>query len=364
MGKEVISNKQFVSLITVIAIASPILYIPKAVTSTANRDGWYVVLIAGFFGMINALVILWLEKQFPGKNLMEINRILLGRFIGGLLNFVFILYFIDLCTWVLREFTEFLLITVEPTTPFYVYVTIGMILASFTAFHGLEVFARVSEIIFPIVFGIYLLVFCLLLNQYHPENLLPVLENGVVKPLKGMLETETLFGDIMIILMITNHVRKDQNTQKYLMMSMGWSTIFICASVVASIMDFGAETTSTLTYPTFTLIQDINIANILDRIDILVVAIWILGVYVKFTSYFFGAVYGISTALQLKNYRVVILPIALAMIVITKWKVPNFIQISTIYSQNAWYFALFQIGIPSALLLLAILRKKLIKKPT
>lgn len=258
-------------LISLITLSSSILYIPKAVTETAGRDGWFVVLVAGTLGTLNALLFLWLERLFPGKNLMEINHILLGRFFGSLLNFVFIFYFIDLCTWVIREFADFLLITVEPSTPFYVYVLIALILTSYAAMQGWEVFARVSEIIFPIILGMYLLIFCFLFNQYNPQYLLPVLENGIFQPLKGLLMTETLFSDVMIILMITNHVRKTAKTPIYLIVGMLLSTFFVSAAVVASIMSVGAKTTATLTYPTFSLIQNINIANFLDRIDILII---------------------------------------------------------------------------------------------
>ncbi|MED4750682.1 endospore germination permease [Brevibacillus choshinensis] len=362
MEKEMISNRQFMIIISIIALASPILYVPKSVTESAGRDGWLIVLVAGIVAALNALMFFWIERAYPGKNLMEINHIILGRFLGRVLNFVYIFYFIDLCTWVLREFTDFLLITVEPSTPFYLYVVIALIMSSYTTFHGIEVYARVSEIIFPVMFVMYLFVFALLCNQYKPEHLLPILENGVIQPLKNMFVTETLFGDVMIISMIIHHVRKTSSTPMYIISGMGLSTLFTCIAVITSIMVVGAETTATLTYPTFTLIQNINIANILDRIDILIVTMWIIGVFVKITCYFMGVVYGLSTTLHVKNPRFLILPIAFAMIVISKYKVPNFIQLSTIYANKAWYFGLFQFVIPSVLLILAIIRKNACRK--
>ncbi|RNB89699.1 spore gernimation protein [Brevibacillus fluminis] len=362
MRKEIITNRQFMILISIITIASSILYIPRAVSQIAGRDGWLVVLVSGLVGLLNLYVFLWMERLYPGKNLMEIHQQLLGKVFGGLLNFVYLFYFIDISTWVIREFVDFLLITVEPSTPFFVYAIIALLMAVYATFHGVEVFASVSELLFPIIVGIYFISFCLLVNEYHPHYLLPVLENGIAAPFRQFLVTETFFGDVMIISMIINHVRKTKFTPLYATAGIGLTMFFICSAVVSVVMLVGAETAATLTYPTFSLIQNINIANILDRLDILIITMWMIGVFVKITSYFMGSVQALSTILQISNPRAIIIPIALSMIVITRFKVPTFAQLDDVYSAGAWYFSVFQLAIPSLVLLLAIIVNQINKK--
>jgi uncharacterized membrane protein HdeD (DUF308 family) len=82
MSKEMISNRQFMILIALIIVATSSLYVPQAVTYTTGRDGWYVVMVAGVVGAVNCMVFLWLERMYPGKSFLEINKLLLGDMLG------------------------------------------------------------------------------------------------------------------------------------------------------------------------------------------------------------------------------------------------------------------------------------------
>ncbi|WP_261304422.1 GerAB/ArcD/ProY family transporter [Paenibacillus andongensis] len=364
MEKEVISNRQFMQLLAVLSIATTILYVPQSLTSTTGRDGWLFIFIFGLFGCINILLFIVLERLFPGKSFFQINRIVFGRIVGGLLNFAYIFYFIDLCTWVMREFTDFFLITIEPSTPFSVFLIVAIVLSSYAVFHGMEVISRMNEVIFFITFCAYLILCLLLVNQYHPEYLLPILENGLFKPLKFWAVPTSFFGDAFIVCMFINHVRKTKHTPVYAAIGMLLATLLSCILVLVSTMTLGAETTEKLTYPTLSLIRNINIANIVDRIDMFVVTIWMLGIFIKFSFYFMGSVYGLSEVLSIKNHRWLILPIALCMFIHTKFKVSSLVQLSTIYNVKPWYFQTFQLYLPILILLVAlIVRKRKSKQP-
>ncbi|MFD0693466.1 endospore germination permease [Paenibacillus sp. GCM10027628] len=358
MEKEFISNRQFMQLLAVLSIATTILYVPQSLTLTTGRDGWLFALIFGLFGSINMLLFIVLEKLFPGNSFFQTNQIVLGRFIGGLVNFAYIFYFIDLCTWVFREFTDFFLITIEPATPFSVYLIVAILLSSYVVLHGMEVLARMNEVIFFIIFFAYLLLCLLLVNQYHPEYLLPVLENGVFKPLSSWEAPTSYFGDAFIVCLFMNHVRKTKHTPIYVTGGILLSASLACVIVLVSTMTLGAETVGKLTYPTLSLIRNINIANFVDRIDMFVVTIWMLGTFVKFSFYFMGSVYGLSEILSVKKPQWLILPIALCMFIHTKFKVTSLVQLSTIYNTLPWYFQTFQLYLPSIVLLVALLVRK------
>ncbi|BAU28390.1 spore germination protein (amino acid permease) [Aneurinibacillus soli] len=363
MQKEIISNRQFMALFAVVSFATTILYVPQVVTSMVDRDGWFLILISGIFGTINMMLFVILEKLYPGKNLLQVNRLVLGRFVGGIVNFAFIFYFIDLCTWTMREFADFFLITIEPTTPISVYLIVAIVLSAHIVFHGVEVLARVNEVAFFLIFFAYLLLCLLLVNQYHLEYLRPVLENGVWKPFTYWEMPTSFFGDAFVVCMFFNYVRKTKHTPMYVLAGMLLSTILLCTVVFVSIMTLGAKTSSMFTYPTLTLIRNINIAKLLDRIDIFVVTIWMLGAFIKFSSYFMASVYGLSEVLRIKKRGWIILPVALCMLVHAKFKVSSLVQLVNVYNDAPWYFQTFQLYLPSAVLVVAILVRKLGGKP-
>jgi spore germination protein KB len=362
MEKGVITNSQLMMLITVITLSTSILYVPQPITSSAGRDGWFLVLVAGGIGIFNTLIFIWIARLYPGKNLIQINRLLLGKVLGFILNCIYIFYFIDLGTWVLREFSAFLLITFIPITPIIVYLILGMIMCSYATFHGVEVLARINEIIFFLVIFILLVIYLFLFGQYHLEYVKPILENGFIHPLKHILTPAVWFGDVMIISMLINHVKQNKNTTHFILGGIGITFFFILLDVLVCTLVFGAETTATLTYPTFSLIQNISIANIIDRFDVIVVALWVAGTFVKFTSYFLAAVQGFSDMISLENYRYLIFPLSIGWIIYARFKVAGGVEMARLFSEQAWFWSMFQFVIPLLLLCIAFTKQMLWKK--
>lgn len=178
-----------------------------------------MVLISGTtLGCLNTMLFVWLERLYPGKTLMDIHKSVLGRGIGTFLNIFFIIYFFEICAWTLREFADFLLITVEPATPIFAYLTIGMIMAGYAVYYGVEVIARIAELMMPLVVFSYLTVFSLTVNLFHLSNLQPILENGLLHPLHDPFLTISWFGDVMVISMLMGYVRRTEKTWLFILL--------------------------------------------------------------------------------------------------------------------------------------------------
>ncbi|KEK21897.1 GerAB/ArcD/ProY family transporter [Bacillus gaemokensis] len=354
-----ISNRQLMILITLITTSSPIFFLPAEVSKGAGRDGWYIVILSGLIGMLNVMIFVWLERIFPKKSLIQINQEVFGRLIGAIINVVMFFYFVDLGSWVLREFAEFLLANIEPTTPIFVYLIIGIVMAAYAVFCGIGTFVRASEVIFPVQLLTYISIFFLTLNLVHFEYALPVLENGFIKPLSHSLTTITFFGDVMSISMLINYVKTTKRTSFYTIAGMGITVLLFLLTVLSSVLVMGAETTATQTYPIFSLISNISIGGIIDRFDVLVVSFWMTGLFVKITSYLWASTEAACQIFSIKDRRYIILPIMLVYIVSARYKVDGFVDLSTFYSEHAMYFLIFQALVPLFILLVAIVKQKL-----
>ncbi|WP_245375378.1 GerAB/ArcD/ProY family transporter [Paenibacillus eucommiae] len=354
----VISNQQMLALVVVATIGTSSLYAPSTLAHYAGRDSWYLVVVGGAIGLLNIFVFLWLNRMYPEKNLITICLHVFGRWFGGLLALVFIFYFLDLATWVLREFSQFFIITLDPAISMTWYLIAGAIMCAYAVYYGLEVFARVAEIIFVVTTFTFLAIYMLLISQYHPEYLLPVLEHGMVKPLKGLMVSVSWFGDLMFISMIIRHVRHTKHTPYYAMAAVGVIFCILLLAVLSCTMILGGETTATFTYPSISLIQNISFFHNIERFDAALVAIWVMSSFVKITVYFWSALQGLSDLLRLRQPRRFIVPLAAAFVICSKYKAWGLIEIASFYDKQAWYFVLFQFFVPSALLLAAHVKEK------
>src|SRR4030095_4595979 len=352
-----ISNFQMMSLIVISTIGTSSLYAPATFAHYAERNSWYLVVAGGIIGLLNLFVFLKLNQIYPNKNIISICTHLLGPWLGGGLAFLFVFYFLDLSSWMLREFSQFFIIALNPVIPQIWYLAAGATMCAYAVYHGLEVFARVSEIIFLITVTTFLLIYLLLINQYHPEYLLPVLENGLTQPLKGLMLSMSWFGDLMFISMVIQHVRKTKHTTAYAMSAVGITFLLLLMSVLSCTMLFGGKTTATFTYPSISLIQNIKLFRNIERFDAALVVVWVMSSFIKITVYFWSALRGLSDLLRLRQPRMFIIPLAIGFVLCSKFKVWGLVELSAFYDSQAWYFVLFQLFIPVVLLFIALIKE-------
>ncbi|RXZ80890.1 spore gernimation protein [Paenibacillaceae bacterium] len=357
--QTVISNRQMMAIVTLATVGTSSLYAPATLALYAERNSWYLVVVGGMIGVFNIYLFVWLNRLYPDKNLITIITHLLGKWIGGALALVYIFFFMDLGTWVLREFSQFFVIALDPTIPIILYLIAGGIMCGYAVYMGLEVFARVSEIIFFVTTFVFLAIYAVLVNQYHPEYLLPVLEHGLIQPLKGLMVPISWFGDLMIISMLLNHLRKTKQTPYYISGTIGIIIIILLLSVLTCTMSLGGEATATFTYPSISLIQNISLFRNIERFDAILVAVWVMSSFVKITVYLWSAVRGLTDLFSLRNPRLVVWPLIAGCIICANYKAWGLIEIAFFYDKYAWYFVIFQLFVPTALLLVALGKEKL-----
>jgi hypothetical protein len=73
-----------------------------------------------------------------------------------------------------------------------------------------------------------------------------------------------------------------------------------------------------MVFPTYDLARYISVAQFLERIQILIVVMWMAGIIVKMAVFFHTSAIAAATTLGLKNYRVTLLPIFAGTIVISR----------------------------------------------
>lgn len=352
-----ISNIQLMALIVISSIGTSSLYAPAPLSRYADRNSWFLVLAGGAVGLLNLYVFIWLNRMYPDKSLVKICMHVLGPVVGGVIALGFVFFFLDVSSWVLREFTQFFIIALNPVIPQIWYLIAGAIMCLYAVYHGLEVFARVTEIVFFVTVVTFLLIYLLLINQYHVEYLFPVLEDGMIKPLKGLMLSASWFGDFMCVSMVLQHVRKTERTIAYAIGAIGITTILMLMSVLSCTMLFGAEATESFTYPIVSLIQNIKLFRNIERFDAALVAVWVMSSFVKITVFFWAAVQGLKDVLRIRKPRLFLLPLACGFVICSKYKVWGLIELASFYDKQAWYFVLFQLFIPSLLLLIALARR-------
>lgn len=201
-------------------------------------------------------------------------------------------------------------------------------------------------------------VFVLALQESNFSNLLPVMEDGIKPVLRGGLAPMAWRGEIIFVSMLLPYIGDLDNAGKYL----AYSTIFIgfiLTLVTLSTTAVIGELTKYLTFPFFELARCITIGRFIERMEALILVMWVAGVTIKVATFFYVAALGTGQLFGLSDYRPTVLPIGLLLAVWSLELFENSSQVITWLSEVLPPYAfVIELGIPLFLLVVAIIAKK------
>ena len=311
-----ISPRQAAVLLWFDILPTAILFLPALLALRARQDAWLAIIAATLAAGAAALVVYLLARRFPHHTLFQYCELVLGRVAGKALALIFVLAFFLLNTVVIREFSEFLTIAVMPETPCLFFSISIMIIAVYAARNGLEVIARCTDFILPLMVVFIVSIFIFATPEMAVRNLFPILENGFRPVLGGALVAWSFLGQVVIISTYGAFVNPPR--------ALGWSLIagllgiafFLGLVIMGVVLAFSCCEIERLTFVAYNLARIISLGQFFERIEVLLLAIWIVGVFIKITLNLYVTALGLATVTGLKEYRPLVAPLG-ALIVVT-----------------------------------------------
>ncbi|WP_379971334.1 GerAB/ArcD/ProY family transporter [Ectobacillus sp. sgz5001026] len=363
MDKEKISPFQLFCLMYLFELGSSIVV---GVGLQAKQDAWLAILLGMMSGLVLFLIYSYLFFRFPNQTLIGYIPKLVGKYIGIPLSFIYVLYFLYIAARVLRDFGDLLITSTLRQTPLLVVNGLMILLISFGIAKGIEGIGRTSELVFLLIsllgfIGIIVIVFSGIVKI---ENLLPFFENGW-KPILSTVFKQTYtfpFGEMVVFTMILPYLNKPHLGRRVGLFAMLASGIVLSVTIAIEISILGPIAVAANQFPLLETISRVNIANFIQRLDVIVVATLILGVFIKIMIFFYAGFVGVVEIFHLtkKNHITYCILALSVLILISSIKIAsNFtehIQIGLKWVPLYLHLPL-QTGVPLILFIIALIRK-------
>ncbi|GLI09810.1 germination protein [Paenibacillus tyrfis] len=355
MKLEQLSSRGLTALMIMWLVGTP-LSVPLA--ASAGHDAWISIIL----GAIVSYIIIWMYTHlcqlYPGKTLVEIGEVLFGAWAGRIIGFIYAWYSFHLGVLILKNFIEYILIIALPeTSPLTVSAPMmGIVL--WAAYAGMEVLSRCSISLLLLVL-VEAMLSILMVKDFQPDNLLPLVDRGWMPILEGMTELIGFpFGESIVFAMIIPQINNIDQAKKTVLWALITSGFLLVLSNVRNTLVLG-NISSKLIYPSYVAYQYISIAEFLERVEPITIVTFLLGAFVKISVCLYASAKSFSLAMPSKQYRLYLIPLSLLMLQFTFFLYKNdmeMIKFSTKIWQ--WYSVPFQIIIPLAMLLTALIIKR------
>ncbi|XRD23574.1 endospore germination permease [Lysinibacillus fusiformis] len=339
MKKQVISSRQFTIIVTLYTAGTGILIIPASIANEVQQDAWIVATIGTILSLLLIKLYIILSNKMINLSLVEVTEKFLGNFIGKFISICFILLTLLSSGELLYFIGNFLQTEVMPETPPVVFAILFSFIILFTAYHGIEVFARTLEILFPVFLFIFIIFLFFVSPQIDIKQIQPVFEVSFTSLIYSVLHFMGLFSFPLIVLLMIfpSSLNNLQSGKKGFYTGTLIGGLIITSFIVLSILVLGVTNTSLRTFPSYTLAQKISVGNFLQRIEIIMAFMWMVTIFVRAFMYFYASLIGISQLLKLKDPRPLILPLGMIAIALSQVVHQNIIH-SDKYNQQTYHY--------------------------
>lgn len=362
MEKARITSHQLFALTASYTCGTSIIIVSASLAGIAKQDAWICTIVTPVFGLFFIWMYLYLASIYPNKSYIDIINSVFGKWIGGFISaaFVFIcLLDVPQITWYVGNFitTEGLI-----NTPAYVVNIIVTIALVMGILYGIEAIARASEIFIYIVTFMLILAFMMVSPNAKLENVLPVLEKGIVPVLKGaiLLSSYATWPFIILNMIYPLNVSNIKNEKRPIFIGYLWGSFVVFMCNIMTILVLGSNIAANEAFPTYLLAKEINVGIVFTRMEVIVSAAWIITLFLKTLLYFYGGLVGLYQLLGLKDYRKIVLPLGLIFAVLTNVVYPNSTYEAK-WDTTTWvlWIGTFAVVLPILILIITIIKNKI-----
>jgi spore germination protein len=271
MKKYKISLFQFTLLLANFMLPASLISLPQVMSQVTNQNTWLVPILV--FPIFFLIFFLCLEKNivpFHNSRLDKAFTILVGVFL-------ILVYIRDL-----RLFIDYVSSYLLPTTPIEVISVVLTLTLLYVSAAGLEVIARITVIQFIVLAVVVLIAPILVLNELDVRNIIPIINN---EHIGNLAKSSYLFvpwmGEALISCYLVRFISNQKGAKKGALLGVSLGFLLISIVITVDLAVLGEKIVSAATYPTLIMVQEINITDFLDRLDLILVTIWMPTLFSK-----------------------------------------------------------------------------------
>lgn len=303
-----LSTHQYTMLTAANLLGTTFMISGAIVTQAAGRDGWMAVLPAFLVSVPFTWMIFSLVPKYPNQNLIKISEKVLGKWLGKALGLLFSLIMIYFGGLFASQGVDMYNRTVLPLMPHYILILGVSVITFYLYISGIEVLARFSEIIFPMVCVALLFIAVFIIPRFERGELFPILKNGITPVLSATTKISPWAMEYVLFLAVLlpflpNRHKDIKEMKKNFFKALAIVILLSTINVLVQIMTFGPFETARLTYGLLVLGNMVEISRTIAGIEAVFTLFWTGALTINAASFFFAGIWGLKSVFGFKGRK-------------------------------------------------------------
>lgn len=283
--------------------------LPRVVYLTTNHDAWISVLMGGIFTAGVIYVIIWMLRQYESADLFGIHYDIFGKYIGGFLSLLYILYLMSAYFIVLMNYVEIVQAWVFPDIETWFLALILLALTIYGVLGGIRVVVGICFFAFILTFW---LIFLSGVPIAHADttHIFPIWETKTMDIFKGIAKTAISIIGFELILMYYPYIQNKEKANFYAQIGNAYTTILYSGITLLAIVFFSEDSLSRTIWPVLSMFKMVQLPN-LERFEFIAISFWMLIALPNLCIYLWSATKGIKRVLRKNQRRYIFIAAAL-----------------------------------------------------
>lgn len=279
------------ALCTVILMAPALRLFPSGYTALSGRAAWLsapaaIPLMLLYIWLISRLM----DKMKENEGLAELTLRILGKKAGRAALLLISAWLLLFGGFVLRSGADRLITTIFPNSDPAVFTAVMGFIGLVAALGPARSLVRIAKLVRPVVLGVLSLVLFFAFFSIDFTNLLPVVAQDAGPVFQASVAvTEVIAVMLFLSCFLGGLTDKAPGCFRAYCVWMLLMVLLLTLLDMAIVGTFGAELTSRLTRPFFSLVRNLVFFKTLERMEALVVALWIFPDFLLVSLVLFSA---------------------------------------------------------------------------
>lgn len=297
-----ISTLQFVFLLMVLIFPTEMFTLPGPLALKAGIEAPWAVVLAGLESLLPLWIGLWASRSRTGSTVFTQLRVTHAT-AAAILGIAFLVVMWFYVVFAMGQFVDIVHGFLLVRTPPVVSMLFAAILVAYVTQGSIEPMARMAEFVVVVGLPLVLLVFILAMPYMDIHWVQPIWPYRPTVALKNSLLPASYLGETVMTAVLGAHLKPGTRPLRAGALATALNTAVLLVALYLPLLLFGPIHTSVLTAPLLTAVRDIHYGYILERLDTVVLPIWIVLICLKMSVGTFVAAEGFVNAFGHRRTR-------------------------------------------------------------
>ena len=211
--EKFMTANQLAYIIVFSVLGIEVLFFPQFIVKYAAQDSWIFMAAGAVYPFYIVFLCIFLCKKFPDENILKLSKKCFGRFLGSILNMIFLIQFIFCATIRCAQLSNLIRIFITYFLTSGGVISVAVAVTAYTCTRGLQSMARAFNVIFYFILPAFFIPLGAL-KFGNLSNILPVFDPNIPNPLGGIIISLNAYFGVEIVLLLYPYLRNKKDIKK------------------------------------------------------------------------------------------------------------------------------------------------------